>query len=64
MYIVYIDISIFCFVRASSASDHSYGKAATRYQMQYIIIIIIITQNHFNSAKTATTVSLTLVFQV
>jgi hypothetical protein len=32
---------MFYFVRASSAFDHSYGKGATQYQMQYIIIIII-----------------------
>jgi hypothetical protein len=34
----------FYFVRASSAFYHSYGKGATKYQMQYIIIIIIISK--------------------
>jgi hypothetical protein len=32
---------MFYLVRACSAFDHSYGKGATQYQMQYSIIIII-----------------------
>ena len=37
---MYIDISMFCFARASSVFDHSYEKKATQYQMQYIKFII------------------------
>ncbi len=38
---MYTDLSIFYFVRTISAFDHSYGKGATEYQMQYIFIITI-----------------------